>query len=73
MDIFGIKKEKYYTTEEVAQALGISKQTLIRYEKKKLLPKARRNPFNNWRVYTRDDLEKLLRIMGIKTNIKGRG
>ena len=57
-------KEKYYSVTETAQVLGISKQTLIRYENKKLFPAARRNAINGWREYTDDDIKKLRSIMG---------
>ena len=57
-------KEKYYSVTETAQVLGISKQTLIRYENKKLFPAARRNAINGWREYTEEDIKKLRSIMG---------
>ena len=57
-------KEKYYSAETAAQLLGISKQTLIRYENKRLFPAARRNTLNGWREYTEDDIKKLRTIMG---------
>ena len=57
-------KEKYYSVTETAGLLGISKQTLIRYENKRLFPAARRNALNGWREYTEDDIKKLRSIMG---------
>ena len=39
-------KNKFFTTEEAARALGISKQTLLRYEKNKVFPKPKRNLIN---------------------------
>jgi DNA-binding transcriptional MerR regulator len=57
-------KEKYYSVTQTAQLLGISKQTLIRYENKRLFPVARRNALNGWREYTEDDIKKLRTIMG---------
>ena len=54
---------KYYTPQEIAEILGISKQTLLRYEKKNLFPKPKRNPLNNWRVYTEEDLKNMLQII----------
>ena len=57
-------KEKYYSVTETAQVLGISKQTLIRYENKKLFQAARRNAINGWREYTEEDIKKLRSIMG---------
>jgi len=57
-------KERYYSVTQTAQLLGISKQTLIRYENKKLFPAARRNVINGWREYTEEDIRKLKVIMG---------
>ncbi|MFH1398031.1 MAG: MerR family transcriptional regulator [Candidatus Omnitrophota bacterium] len=47
---------KLFTAQQVAQELGISKQTLFRYEKKGILPKAKRNSINRWRLYTEQDI-----------------
>lgn len=57
-------KGGYYTSLDIANILGISKQTLFRYEKKMIFPKARRNPINNRREYTEEDVIRLKRIMG---------
>jgi DNA-binding transcriptional MerR regulator len=54
----------YYTIEQVARELSISKQTIVRYEKRGLLPKARRNPINKWREYTLQDIKALKKILG---------
>ena len=54
---------KFYNANEVAKILGISKQTLIRYEHRKLVPKARRNALNNWREYSEEDVLRLKKIM----------
>ncbi|MCG8432015.1 MAG: MerR family transcriptional regulator [Candidatus Omnitrophica bacterium] len=53
-----------YSAQQVANILGISKQTIYRYEKKRIFPRARRNPINKRREYTTDDLTKLKRILG---------
>lgn len=55
--------KRLFTTQQIAQKLGISKQTLFRYEKKGVLPKARRNLINRWRQYTGEDLKKLKEII----------
>ena len=55
---------KILNTVETAQMLGISKQTLLRYEKKGIFPKARRNTVNQWREYSESDLQKLRHILG---------
>lgn len=56
-------KYNFFTTDQVARELGISKQTLFRYEKKGIFPKARRNLINRWRQYTQEDIKKLREIM----------
>lgn len=57
-------ENKHYTVVEVAESLGISKQTLIRYEKKGVFSKGKRNPINHWREYTKNDILKLKAILG---------
>jgi len=59
-----IKPERYYSATEVAKTLGISKQTLIRYESKRIFPKAKRNAVNRWREYTLRDIRTLKKILG---------
>jgi DNA-binding transcriptional MerR regulator len=56
--------KNYYGTQEVARILGISKQTLLRYERKKIFPRAPRNPINKRREYSAAEIEKLKRILG---------
>ncbi len=57
-------KRKYFTAQEVASKLGISKQTLLRYEKKGVFPKPRRNLVNGWREYTDYDIKRMRKILG---------
>lgn len=57
-------QKHYHSTQEVARILGISKQTLLRYEKKKIFPKTRRNPINKRREYSLEEITKLKKIMG---------
>lgn len=56
-------EERLFTAQQIAEKLGISKQTLFRYEKKGVFPKARRNLINRWRQYTIEDLKKLKEII----------
>lgn len=55
---------KYFTATEAASALGISKQTLLRYEVRGIFPKAHRNRLNRWREYTAGDIQELKKLMG---------
>lgn len=59
-----MEMERYYSTTEAARILGISKQTLIRYELKGIFPKPKRNAVNKWREYTSRDISQLKKIMG---------
>ena len=54
----------YFTPTEVARQLGISKQTLIRYERKRIFPRSRRNKVNGWREYTEAEIVHLRKILG---------
>jgi len=55
--------ERKFTAQQIAEKLNISKQTLFRYEKKGVFPKAKRNLINRWRQYTLEDLKKLKEII----------
>jgi prepilin-type N-terminal cleavage/methylation domain-containing protein len=52
-----------YTVNKVAKRLGISKQTLVRYEKKGIFPKAKRNRINQWREYSQKDIRKMVKTL----------
>jgi DNA-binding transcriptional MerR regulator len=56
---------KYFTIEEIAKELGISKQTIIRYEGRGIFPKPKRHPINHWRQYSPKDIKNLKKILGI--------
>ena len=53
-----------YTVSDVCQALGIFKNTLYNWEKRKKIPTPRRDPMSGWRVYTNDDVQMLRKISG---------
>jgi DNA-binding transcriptional MerR regulator len=58
-----LAKVGYYTSADVADALGITKMTLYRWESAKKLTPARRHPMNNYRVYTKKDIEKIKKLI----------
>ncbi len=59
-----MKAREYYSVNEVARMLSISKQTLVRYESKGIFPNARRNKVNGWREYTVNEINHLRKIIG---------
>lgn len=54
---------RYFSAAAVAEMLGISKQTLLRYEKNGIFPKAKRSPINKRREYTLENIELFKKIM----------
>jgi len=57
----------YMTIKKAASFLGVSAMTLRRWDNEKKL-KATRNPMNNYRLYDRRQLEKILK--GLRTGRK---
>ena len=56
-------KEKKYNIQEVAHVLNIYKGTIVNYEKKHIFPKPHRNPINNYREYTEENINTLKHIL----------
>lgn len=56
--------EKRYRPREVAKILGVYKRTLFNWEAGGKIPEAKRDPMNNYRYYTKEDIEKLKKITG---------
>lgn len=53
------EKQRTYRISEVARELGISAEWLRKGEERDFFPKARRDPTNGHRYYTREDVERL--------------
>ncbi len=54
---------EYLTSNDVVRELKISKNTLFAWEAAGKIPKAKRHPMNKYRVWTREDLEKIRKII----------
>ncbi len=50
--------------KDVAKALGVNARTLMNWEKGRKIPKAKRDPMNNYRYYSDEDIKKLRKITG---------
>ncbi len=59
----------YYNSSELARLLGVSKNTLIRWEEDGTIPKPLRDG-RGWRVWTKDSLEKIIEIKRSKEHKK---
>ena len=64
-------ENKYINIKEASAILGVSKLTLRNWDKAEKLV-AHRHPINNYRVYLREDLEKIIQKInsGEKPNIQ---
>ena len=56
--------KRHYRVSEVCAALGIFKNTLYNWEKKKKIPKARRDPMSGWRLYSEEEVQRIRKISG---------
>ncbi len=59
-----LKVRKRYSAKEVAETLGVYKKTLFNWEAAGKIPKAKRDPMNNYRYYTKNDILLLKEITG---------
>lgn len=59
-----MKQKKKYLMPEVAKILGTTRRTLFNWEKAGKIPKQKRDPMSNYRIYSDDDVKKLKRITG---------
>jgi len=58
-------KQNYFNAQEIAEKLGISKQTLIRYEKRGVFPESRRKSGQtSGASIPKTDLGRLREILG---------
>lgn len=56
--------EHRYRIEDIEKILRISRKTYYNWEKAGKVPEAKRDPMNNYRYWTKHDIEKLKRITG---------
>lgn len=56
---------KDYTINQAAKILGVHRETIKYWEENGLIPKARRNPRNSYRVYNLQELKEIAKIRGI--------
>lgn len=55
---------EFYRVHEVAELLGVHKNTVIRWEREGLIKPAKRD-YRNWRVYTEEDIKEIKEKLGL--------
>lgn len=53
--------KKVMTINQAAEKIGVSTKTIQRWEKGKLIPKAKRD-WRGWRMYTMSDVKRMKKI-----------
>lgn len=54
-----------YTMNQAAMMLGVHRDTIMYWEENNLIPPARRNTKNNYRVYITEEILEIAKIRGI--------
>lgn len=57
-------EKKFFLVKDVIKVLGICKKTYYNWEKAGKIRKAKRDPMNNYRIYTKQDIKRLKKITG---------
>ena len=56
-------ERQYLTTRQVASTLGVSLNTIYRWLKAERIPEPYRNPDNNYRLWTVEDLNRIRQLV----------
>lgn len=56
---------KHYSIAEIAEMLGVHRNTILQWEKKKEIPEAKRDAKNNFRIYTSSDVVEIAKAKNI--------
>lgn len=56
-------KKRYYLND-ILKMLNVSRKTFYNWEEAKKIPKPKRDPMNNYRYWTEEDVKKLKKITG---------
>ena len=62
-NVVGFEGKKMLTTGKIAAALGVHPDTIRNYEKRGIIPVARRSPVNGYRIWAAEDLERMREIL----------
>lgn len=54
-----------FTMAQAAKILGVHRDSISYWEENNMIPKPRRNPKNNYRLYNEDELREIAKLRGI--------
>jgi MerR family regulatory protein len=61
-DVSGFTRSSMLTIGRVAAILGVQPDTVRTYEKRGIIPRARRSPINGYRIWEPEDLDRIRQI-----------
>ena len=63
MPIVRQRRTDYFKSAEVAELLGVTKQTLLNWLRRGLVTEPERNPATGYRLWTEKDVERVRRML----------
>jgi DNA-binding transcriptional MerR regulator len=57
------RRVEYFKTAEVAELIGVTKQTVLNWLKQGLITEPERNPATGYRLWTEKDIERVRRFL----------
>ena len=58
-----VRKVEYLKSAEVAELIGVTKQTLLNWLRRGLVTEPERNPATGYRLWTEKDVERIRRFL----------
>ena len=58
-----VREVQYLKSAEVAELIGVTKQTLLNWLRKGLITEPERNPATGYRLWTEKDIERIRRFL----------
>ena len=58
-----VRKVEYLKSAEVAELIGVTKQTLLNWLRRGLITEPERNPATGYRLWTEKDVERIRRFL----------
>jgi DNA-binding transcriptional MerR regulator len=58
-----VRQTEYFKSAEVAELIGVTKQTLLNWLRQGLITEPERNPATGYRLWTEKDIEHIRRFL----------
>ena len=58
-----VRRTEYFKSAEVAELIGVTKQTLLNWLRQGLITEPERNPATGYRLWTEKDVQRIRRFL----------